>query len=197
MSLDNMKYDYFIILDFEATTWSKKMLDQEIIEFPSILVRAKDNKIISEFESFVKPIKNPILSNFCKNLKTITQDDIDNADEFKIVFINYLEWLSDNMIIDKYTFKPITNFTFITGGDWDLKVMLPKQFKISKIKGYKFFDDWINIKNLTKAKSCKNMLSKYDLVFEGTNHRGIDDCRNIYRVLCKIIDKIKIDINLI
>ena len=53
-----------IILDFEATCVKNgKIFPQEIIEFPSVLIR--NNEIISEIQQYVKPKFKPKLSEFC------------------------------------------------------------------------------------------------------------------------------------
>lgn len=48
----------------------------EIIEFPAVLVDAKNRKIIDNFQAFVKPTINPKLSDFCIKLTGITQVNI-------------------------------------------------------------------------------------------------------------------------
>ena len=96
---------YFCVLDFEATCWNNKERHiREIIEFPSILykVTPKNNIIyISEFSEFVKPTINPILSDFCTQLTGITQDQVNNSDEFPIVYKRHIKWLQTNIPYDK------------------------------------------------------------------------------------------------
>ena len=57
-------FDRFVILDFETTCLDKKSLEfREIIEFPVIIVNAKNFKILDKFHSYVKPIYNKKLSS--------------------------------------------------------------------------------------------------------------------------------------
>ena len=45
----------------------------EIIEFPAVLVSTESQQIVDHFHSFVRPVINPKLSDFCKNLTGIEQ----------------------------------------------------------------------------------------------------------------------------
>ncbi|MFN8888672.1 MAG: exonuclease domain-containing protein, partial [Cyclobacteriaceae bacterium] len=72
----------YIIFDLEATCWEGFDKSQnETIEIGALKVN--DNReIVSEFSSFIKPLKNPILSDFCKQLTSIQQEDVDQAQHF-------------------------------------------------------------------------------------------------------------------
>jgi hypothetical protein len=59
-------FDYYIVIDLECTCWAdntKKM--QEIIEFPAVLIDAKNKVIVDTFQEYVKPRIHPELSEFC------------------------------------------------------------------------------------------------------------------------------------
>ena len=89
-----MSYKYIIVLDFEATcqdenSSQKKQGDvNEIIEFPSVVIdiSVSPPKIVDEIQQFVKPAYNPKLSNFCKNLTSITQQQVDSGKSFVVEF---------------------------------------------------------------------------------------------------------------
>ena len=49
------------------------LLLQEIIEFPVLKVDAVRYDVISEFQEFVKPVRNPRLTEYCTSLTSITQ----------------------------------------------------------------------------------------------------------------------------
>ena len=63
----------FIIVDLEATCWkSREGRKNEIIEIGAVCV--DDNKeILGKFVQIVQPLLNPVLSDFCISLTTITQ----------------------------------------------------------------------------------------------------------------------------
>jgi len=177
--------DYLIILDFEATCDEPINPDpQEIVEFPSIVYNLKKNKIEDSFESFVKPIYNPILTDYCKNLTTITQNQVNTSKTFSEVYTNYLQWVS------KYKSEKAVILTY---GDWDLRKCLTKQLEVSGCERDSIFNRWINLKKITtkflgKSSSFEDLTNSLNIQREGILHRGIDDCRNILTVV-KYLDK--------
>ena len=118
-------FEYYVILDFEATcVQGKPPSPQEIIEFPSVLMSGQTFDIIDEFTSFVRPLHHPQLTPFCTELTSITQQQVDSAPLFPEVMANHIAWLrSHNLQVT--TGDPGESFAFITCGDWDLSRMLP------------------------------------------------------------------------
>ena len=51
----------------------------EITQFPSVLVKLDGRKtaIVDEFDTFVQPTLNPMLSKFATELTAITQEQVD------------------------------------------------------------------------------------------------------------------------
>ena len=88
------------LLDFEATCEERNPpgYPHEIIEFPAVLVSAKEKTIIDVFHFFVRPTINPILSEFCHNLTGICQGTVDNAETFEVVHQKFLEWMSSHKL---------------------------------------------------------------------------------------------------
>ena len=71
-------YTHFIVLDYEATCIKDMRLNpQEIIEFPTILVRIDSDigewNVIDTFHEYVKPVFRPKLSPFCIKLTGILE----------------------------------------------------------------------------------------------------------------------------
>lgn len=182
---------FAIILDFEATCDDKRVHEpQEIIEFPSVILSLETLEIIDEFESFVKPVVKPCLTDFCRNLTSIEQKDVDSADFFKDVFERHYNWLKEKGLNEE-------NSVIITCGDWDLKIMLPDQCKTAGVEYIPpIYARWNNIKRLfckvrglRKAKGMPGMLDDLGLELKGHHHRGIDDCRNITDILIELVKK--------
>jgi 3'-5' exoribonuclease 1 len=62
----------YIIFDLEATCWEGwDKSRNETIEIGAVKI-SDEREIISEFSSFIKPLKHFILSDFCKSLTSIT-----------------------------------------------------------------------------------------------------------------------------
>lgn len=77
-------YPYLMVIDFEATcdADNSKFAEHEIIEFPIILYDVLTQKEVDCFHQYCRPVRNPILTDFCKDLTKIKQTDVDNAKEF-------------------------------------------------------------------------------------------------------------------
>lgn len=181
-------FDRLVILDFEATCKPGSPPDpQEIIEFPSVLLDLRENRIVDEFTSFVRPVHHPKLSDFCTELTSITQEDLADAPTFTKVFDRHTTWLLKHGLIDGE--RP---GVIVTCGDWDLNTMLPVQCRAAERSIEvvpAIYRRWINIKNIftktrlrAKAFGMPSMLRNLGLELVGRHHRGIDDCHNIARI---------------
>jgi inhibitor of KinA sporulation pathway (predicted exonuclease) len=51
----------------------------EIIEFPVVVVDVKQQKIVAEFHTYVKPVVEPKLTPFCTQLTGIQQSQVDSG----------------------------------------------------------------------------------------------------------------------
>jgi 3'-5' exoribonuclease 1 len=174
--------DRIVICDLEATCWDKGEHNpekMEIIEIGAVLADAKSMRKLDEFNSFVRPVRNPVLSDFCVNLTSIQQQDVDDADVFPIVFSRFLDWIGD-----------LETMRIASWGAYDLN-----QFKQNcRFHGIAnpFRDKHINLKKKFselhngKKYGMKRAMRIVGLVLEGVHHRGIDDARNIFRICEKV-----------
>lgn len=193
---------YLCILDFEANCaetkeeMSRLHMDNEVIEFPSVLVEVLSDgttKKISEFQVYVKPRNTPILTNFCTELTKITQDKVDAGVTFPVALKMHEDWLKAN-IPDYYKMVGDDKVLIITCGRWDLSVMAPKEYVNWNIKPSKIYARFVNIKDdfekfyHTKSHSMMNQLNFLQLTHEGTHHSGIDDCKNISNIAIRMIN---------
>lgn len=173
----------YLIIDLEATCWNgrPKKDESEIIEIGAVLL---DNnyKILGEFQTFIKPIKNPVLSEFCKDLTSIKQEDIDNAEIFPVAFERFIKE------VEKLAGCNIENITFCSWGYYDKKQLI-KDCKLHNIK-YPF----LNHKSLKhefaerkgmKPVGMKKALQVCGIKLDGVHHRGLDDAKNITKIFIK------------
>lgn len=151
----------------------------EIIEVGAILV--KNDQIIKQFSSYVKPNKFPILSRRCKNFLSITQEDINEGIEFTTL-IDHLKDLTEH--------RPVK---VVTWGNMDMKVLrhncqeLGIEFpffaqEVDLSIEYKQFFGERNQTGLWKA------VQAYGKEGSGKHHRALDDAMttfNIYRLVEK------------
>ncbi|XP_013788418.1 ERI1 exoribonuclease 3-like [Limulus polyphemus] len=184
-------FDYFLVLDFEATCEKERTPEpQEIIEFPVIKVCAKTFDTKAVFHEYVKPEVHPTLSSFCTELTGIIQDMVDEKPHLNEVLKKFNNWMEEEGL-----FQSKVKFAFVTCGDWDLKLMLPKQCSYFGISLPTYMNTWINIKKSFAQttgiwpKGLIQMLDYIELDHVGRLHSGIDDCRNIARILSKLAQR--------
>ena len=186
------------VLDFEATCDSEPgLVENEVIEFPSVLIAA--GSVISEFQLYVKPMLTPVLTKFCTELTGITNEVIQTQGvEFPEAFRRHREWLlRETGSTSDYDLE--NKVLFVTCGDWDLKSMLPKQQKASDLTPVSYLRVWCNVKVVSgffwkfprgkQPQGMTDMLTRLDLTLEGKHHSGIDDCRNIAKIVLKLISQ--------
>lgn len=173
-----MKY---IVMDLESTCWETpaKPETREIIEIGA--VRLDDSlSPDGEYDRFVRPTENPQLSRFCQDLTHISQADIDNADQFSVVFPDFLAWISDG------------SYSIASWGEYDIKqiqidckrqsLKVPKRFKKSHINVKELFAE----KKHTRPCGMTQALQMMNIPPTGTHHRGIDDARNIATIFRRL-----------
>ncbi|GFU43072.1 ERI1 exoribonuclease 3 [Trichonephila clavipes] len=170
-------FDYFLVLDIEATCDSPYNVDPpEIIEFPVLKVNAQTFETESIFHSYVRPVLNPELTNFCIELTGIIQGMVNAEPEFKEVYQNFLQWLEKEHIL-----KPGVKFAFVTCSDPDLNYFFPLQCRVSGIEVPAYMKKWICVKRsftdihpYTWPDNISKMLEYCELKSEGDLHSGIE-----------------------
>lgn len=168
---------HYIIFDLEATCWRlRRPPRQEIIEIGAVKVDSEGNRI-SEFNAFVKPRLNPQLSDFCKKLTSISQTDIDGADEFDEVIWQFEDWLytSDDRV------------TLFSWGDYDKHQLVMDaelhNIEIPWVQNHHCLKlEHARLLRLREPVGVKTALELSGMTFEGTSHRGIEDARNTARI---------------
>lgn len=176
-----------VIVDVEKTCDNKprneyeQFLD-EIIEIGAVKFNLNTLTIEDEFQAFIKPRvqSNKILTDYCKNLTGITQEQIDSAHSFETEYNRFAKWFgsykknqfaswgndlksiqldcTDNGIECKY----LTN--------WDLK---------------RFYQEIEGIKGIGLDKA----MSRSNLEFQGNRHRALDDAKNTAYILREVLKK--------
>jgi hypothetical protein len=76
-----MTAKHYLVVDLEATCCNQKTLparEKEIIEIGAIMCDA-DFKLLSSFQSFIRPVRHPQLTPFCSEPTSIQQSDVEHA----------------------------------------------------------------------------------------------------------------------
>jgi len=184
-------FDYLVVIDFEATCEEKNSAEypHEIIEFPAVLIDVAGCKIVSHWRKYVHPVINPTLSEFCVALTGITQELVDEAEEFCSVLESFEAWLLENRLGSEST------FALITDGPFDVGRFLRLSCLQNNIQVPYWASRWINLRkgfanfyrSGFRAPGLQNMLNKLDLKFQGNPHCGLDDATNIARVAERLL----------
>lgn len=175
------------VIDVESTCWgdsSKRGERHEIIEMGATILRIIDRKLVDvgSFCYFVKPVENPILSTFCKRLTSLGQEDIDTAE----IFPGALSQLIEHGQYWFFREVPLKEVIFASWGDYD-RHQFEKECDFHKIE-YPFGVHWnvkraFSVKRQEKKCGVIAALHRLGLSFEGINHRGIDDSKNIAKII--------------
>ena len=180
----------YIVIDYEATCKEVKSEDylHEIIEFPAVLYNTETGKTVDIFHSYCKPLLNAKLSTFCTDLTGITQKDVDDAPPFVEVLANFNEWL------EKHDLLTNKNVGFVTDGSCDFGSFLNIQCKLSEICYPTWARKWSNLKKmfcnfykLSNLRKIYEMMDSLKLEPEGRLHSGLDDSKNIIKVLRQML----------
>jgi 3'-5' exoribonuclease 1 len=120
--------------------------NQEIIEFPAVLLNCHTGKVEAEFQSYCRPVINPLLTKYCIKLTGITQvhfkkyahwklfkqifylqNIVDKAPSFHEVLASFEKWLQNKKLGSEYS------FAILTDGSKDVGHFLKRQCVVIRI----------------------------------------------------------------
>jgi len=172
----------YVIVDLEATCWEGcRPAEMEIIEIGAVLLSGIHLQPVWDYEQFVHPLENPKLTEFCRELTGIKQNQIDQAPDFPEAFSNFLKMIGP---------EP---FKLCSWGEFDHELFLI-ECKRHSISMPDNTVDFINLKKLfsdiydtKRSIGLRQAMRKLNMTFEGRHHRGIDDARNIARIAQQLL----------
>ncbi|KAJ4788747.1 Polynucleotidyl transferase ribonuclease H-like superfamily protein [Rhynchospora pubera] len=178
--------DYLLVLDLEGKV--------EILEFPVVMIDTRNMKFVDSFHRFVRPTmmsEQKITQYIEGKYGKFGVDGVwhDTAIPFKDVLQEFEQWLAHHNLWEKVNGGPLNRAAFVTCGNWDLKTKVPDQCRVSKIKLPPYFMEWINLKDIflnfynRRATGMVTMMRELQMPLFGSHHLGIDDAKNIVRVL--------------
>lgn len=181
--MSNQQAPMYLVVDVEATCWKSRHQHQgenEIIEIGAVLANSA-GQVIGEYGNFIRPVRNPILSDFCKSLTSIQQSDVDTARVFPEALVEFQQQM------EQLAERAFADLLFCSWGDYDRK-QFAKDCGHHRL-AYPFGTHWNVKRAFARRRHIKPMgvgraLRFLGMQFEGTHHRGIDDARNIAQVFC-------------
>ena len=141
------------------------------IEIGLVVIDLETLKVIDEFQRFVRPQINPILTDFCKKLTSIQQADVDSAGTYVEVGQELEAFI---------THYP--NAAWASWGDYDAR-QLERDAGFaacpSLLEGLPHFNarKWHAGLYDNRPKSLKQTVESLDLAWLGTYHRGDRRCQ--------------------
>ena len=167
---------HYLVIDLEATCDRSGFPrdEMEIIEIGAVLVDPSTLEPVDEFQTFVQPVLHPQLTRFCTELTSIRQADVDDAPEFPEALRALQEWMPG----------PVR---FGSWGAYDKK-QFEQDARLHDVK-LPFGKGHLNLKQMfADRQGCRPMgmkgaLRRVGIPLQGTHHRGIDDARNIAKLL--------------
>jgi len=170
-------FPYYLVVDLEATCDDRGAVprdDSEIIEIGAVLVEATTLRPVGEFQTFVRPIVHPRLTAFCTELTTITQADVDPAPGFAAA-ASRLAAFGEGAL-------------FCSWGAYD-RNQLERDARRHRV-AMPLGPQHMNVKEVfaraagdRRSTGNGRALERLGIQRTGTHHRGIDDARNIARLL--------------
>ena len=165
-----------IVIDLESTCCNGDTIliqDRETIEIGAVAICPCSGNVVDEFVSFVRPVKNEKLTQFCIDLTGIEQSDVDSAEIFPEVWTNkFIPWL-----------KGVKSFC--SWGRYDLE-----QFKRDRERNGlpPYFEKHSDLSRVA-GKNKRLVMKKFGVTPSPRQHRGLDDARNVAGILIKMLKK--------
>ncbi len=183
------RYPYFLVIDLEATCCNRKSVprnEMEIIEIGAVMVDRDSLSAVDEFQTFIQPVRHPQLTPFCTELTSIKQSDLTNAPSYSVALLELQQWLAS-----------FGHYFFCSWGDYD-KSQFEQDCRYHQV-AYPFGSEHLNIKKqfsksqgYAKNHGMARALKLAKIALEGTHHRGIDDARNMAKLMPYIVGTEKI-----
>ncbi|GAA3977571.1 3'-5' exonuclease [Allohahella marinimesophila] len=185
----DLSFTHLMIVDLEATCCEEGTIPRhanEIIEIGAVMLDAESLEIIDQYEAFVRPVRYPVLTQFCTELTSITQPQVDSAPEYKEAVKPFQKWMNG-----------YSDILFCSWGDYDRNQFI--RDSVATNLPYPIEAPHLNIKKLFSFSQQRERwvgmsiaLELCGLELEGTHHRGIDDARNMARMMPYILGRKKI-----
>ena len=182
-------------IDNNGNSHTDERIPGDLMSCPSSTGLRRDALAVAVFDSFVRPIWNPTLTQFSIDLTAITQGMVDAAPTLPNVLKNYLQWLESLGLIDEDGNR-IGNWAFCTWGDMDIMSTLRLELHYKSIKLPSCFDRWINLKDDSMFKKhfrreprggLKSCVESVGANWGGRAHNGLVDSFNTAKIVRRMV----------
>ena len=177
-------FDFMLCVDLEATC--DELMEYEIpralvvspdemetIEIGVAVIDLRRMEIVDMFQRYVRPVLHPTLTDFCINLTSIRQADVDVAQSFPEVATEFTAFLQ------KYP-----NSAWGSWGDYDADQLAADALRANCTPLLREVQHLDIERSYREIFACSSMglraaLEALGLNWKGQYHRGIDDAKNL------------------
>lgn len=177
-----LRLDQVLVIDIEATCWQGEPPpgeESEVIEIGVCVLEVRSGERLGKESLLVRPQRSTV-SDFCTELTTLTQEEVEAGMEFA----EACEVLSE-----RYRGR---QRTWASYGDYD-RIQLENQCRSRQVP-FPLGPTHLNVKNLLglvlgrkREVGMAQALKLLDLPLVGTHHRGDDDAWNIAGILAELL----------
>ena len=176
-----------LVVDLEATCWENRqspsgepqsVQNMEIIEFGCALA-TRSGELLDSRSFLVRPTWAPELSEFCTSLTSISQTMVEAAPDYSGATRQLDSWSGDLS----------GAFIWCSWGNYDRLHILADSAKhgcapaLLKYPHLNLKRIWRRSTGQKRKNGLAHALRYHHLGFEGHHHRGVDDARNMVRLL--------------
>lgn len=172
---------HWLVIDLEATTdeggWP--VADMEIIEIGASLVD-REGREAGHFQRFVRPLRRPLLTSFCRQLTHIGQASVDTAQPLAGVWADFERWLRQHQAHLQ---------AWVSWGDYDRQQLLLEWQRnqlhslLAELPHINLKQRFAKARRLQRPLGLNAALQLAGLQFSGQQHRALEDARNTARLL--------------
>lgn len=176
---------FVVCVDVEATCSTDLSVPREqmeVIEVGAVVLdREKNWEAVRSLEFFIKPILHPVLTPFCTELTTITQEELDGKG---VPYVEGLRYCKDlTSYLDDY------GWSWCSWGAFDKNIFVQD----ATLHGLSpFFGPenhfnlkvWFsNLEGTRKGFGLGKAIARKGLKFQGQPHRALSDAQNVAQIL--------------
>ncbi len=177
-------FDFMLCIDLEATcdelmeSENPRALvvspdEMETIEIGVSVIDLRRMETVDMFQRYVRPVLHPILTDFCTNLTSIRQADVDAALSFPEVATEF------TVFVQKYP-----NAAWASWGDYDADQLAADALRANCtpiLSEVQHFDIERSYREIFACPSIglRAAVEALGLNWSGHYHRGIDDAKNL------------------
>ncbi|MEM8973515.1 MAG: 3'-5' exonuclease [Pseudomonadota bacterium] len=185
LDLDDLaSFSTLLIVDLEATCSSDPAIPpgkMETIEIGAVVVETKQFQIVTEYQCFIRPVRNPVLTDFCTELTGISQAMVSDAGSFFEVFGAFEDWIGQSA----------ATAAFCSWGAYDRRQLeqdcamhgrpytMPPHANLKELFSVR--------QNSKKRFGMARALQLCGVELAGQHHRALDDAKNIAQLLPWIV----------